>query len=650
MKKELGRFTGIIATTSKGVGYINREIDPLPEDVEIQPGFLNTALHGDEVEVLLHPKIEGMRQAGEVARVIKRAKDTFVGTLECTKDFCFLIADDRKMYVDIFIPKKGNDKLKTGIKIQAKIERWDRGQKNPQGRLLKILGEKGSHNVEMESIVLEKGFDMGFPAEVEKEADEIEKHKAITKEEIARRTDFRDTLTFTIDPFDAKDFDDAISFKKLADGKYEIGVHIADVSHYVIPGTALDKEALHRGCSIYLVDRTIPMLPEVLSNDVCSLNPHEDKLTFSAWFVMDDQGKVYERHFGKTAINSNHRFTYENAWESIDKGLPAQAGGDYCNELRILNSIAKKLQAEKFRAGAIEFEQDEIKFKLDENFKPIGVYKKERLDTHKLVEEYMLLANREVAKFIYDSIKHKGGKGLASIYRIHEVPDMEKIENLAILVKALGHDLPISKKGVSQQDINALLKKIEGKAEEGLIKTAAIRSMQKAIYSTQNVGHFGLAFEYYTHFTSPIRRYPDLLVQRVLQAHLKGEKIADKEFARFAHIAEQSTEREISAAEAERASKKYKQVEYMMDKVGQEFEGVISGVTEWGIYVEEAETRSEGMIKLRDMTDDFYELDKKQYALISQKTKKKYQLGDKIRFKVKGADLDKKILDYLLAQ
>lgn len=637
-----GRIIGEITTTGKGVGYINDAKNPLPEDIEIQTGFLNTALNGDEVEVVLHPKVEGVRQSGEVVRIIKRAKDTFVGVLECAKDFCFLVADDRKMYVDIFVPKEGNAKLATGVKAQVKISRWNKNQKNPQGEVVKILGEKGDHHVEMESIVLEKGFDTRFPANVEQEAQEIEKNKTIRPEEVARRKDFRNTLTFTIDPFDAKDFDDAISYKDLGNGRYEIGVHIADVSHYVTPGTALDKEALHRGCSIYLVDRTIPMLPEVLSNDVCSLNPHEDKLTFSAVFIMDKEGHVFERWFGKTIINSNKRFTYESAQESIDKG------GEYTEELRNLNIIAKKLQAEKFKAGAIEFEQDEIKFKLDENFKPIGVYKKERLETHKLVEEFMLLANREVAKFIYDSIKKKGGSGMASIYRIHDVPDREKIENLSVLVKALGYELPINKKGISQQDINALLQKIEGKAEEGLIKTAAIRSMAKAIYSTDNVGHFGLAFEYYTHFTSPIRRYPDLLVQRILQAHLTGAKMGDKDYARYAHIAEQSTEREISAAEAERASKKYKQVEYMMDKVGQEFEGIISGVTEWGIYVEEVETRSEGMIKLRDMTDDYYTLDPKRYAIIGSKTGKKYQLGDTLRFKVAKADLDRKTLDYIL--
>ncbi|MSR71464.1 MAG: ribonuclease R [Candidatus Taylorbacteria bacterium] len=633
---------GKISTTGKGVGYINKEVDPLPEDIEIQSGFLNTALNGDEVEVLLHPVIKGVRQSGEVTNVIKRAKDTFVGVFECSKDFCFLVADDRKMYTDIFVQKDNNPKIKTGVKAQVQITKWDKSQKNPQGKILKILGEKGIHNVEMESIVLEKGFDTSFPPNVENEAEKIEQNKSITNEEISKRKDFRNTLTFTIDPFDAKDFDDAISFKELENNRFEIGVHIADVSHYVIPGTALDKEALARGCSIYLVDRTVPMLPEVLSNDVCSLNPNEDKLTFSAVFVMDKNGAVHERWFGKTIINSDKRFTYENAQESIDKN------GEYSKELQILNSVAKKLQEEKFKAGAIEFEQDEIKFKLDENFKPIGVFKKARLDTHKLVEEYMLLANREVAKYIYDSIKKKGGKSIASIYRIHDTPDKEKIENLAILVKALGYELPIKKTGVSQQDINALLKKVAGKAEEGLVKTAAIRSMAKAIYSVDNVGHFGLAFEYYTHFTSPIRRYPDLLVQRILQAHLSGAKMGDKEFVQYGHIAQKSTEREIAAAEAERASKKYKQVEYMMEKVGQAFTGIISGVTEWGIYVEEEETRSEGMIKLRDMTDDYYELDKKKYAIIGTKTGKKYQLGDKLRFKVKSADLDKKTLDYIL--
>lgn len=620
--------------------------DPQDEenDIVIESDKLNFALNGDEVEVLV---TDGHEKTGEVIRVISRARENFVGTVEVREGKTGIIPDDKKMYVDVMLPPEEASKVSAGDKVQFKLGEWKDAKKNPEGIILRVIGKKGNNNAEMESIVLEKGFDTLFPDEVEKEADEIEKNKIKDIEsEIPKRRDFRETLTITIDPFDAKDFDDAISFKELGDGKYEIGVHIADVSHYVKEGTALDKEALKRGCSIYLVDRTIPMLPEVLSNDVCSLNPHEDKLSFSAAFIMNEEGQVLERWFGKTIMNSAHRFTYENAQEVLDA-----KSGKYFKELNILNTIAKNLQREKFLKGAIEFEQEEIKFKLDENGKPIGVYKKARLDTHKLVEEYMLLANREVAKFIYDSITQKGKRDTGSIYRIHDLPDKEKMMDLSVFVKALGYDLRTKDGTVSAHDLKRLLKQIAGTPHEGLISTAMIRSMQKAVYSTKNVGHFGLAFDYYTHFTSPIRRYPDLLVQRILQKHLKHELFGDTEINQFQKIAEQSTDREIDAASAERESKKLKQVEYMSDKVGKVFEGTVSGVTEWGLYVEENETKSEGMIKIRDLGDvlsDFFEFNKKTYSLTGQKTKKKFTLGDSIKFKVVAADLDRKTLDYAL--
>lgn len=620
--------------------------DPTDEenDIVIESDKLNFALNGDEVEVLV---LNEKEHQGQVVKVITRARESFVGTVEVREGKTGIIPDDKKMYVDVMLLGNEATKVDVGDKVQFKLGTWKDAQKNPEGIVLRVIGKKGNNNVEMESIVLERGFEVGFPAEVEKEADVIEKNKVKDIEsEIPKRRDFRQTLTVTIDPFDAKDFDDAISFKDMGNGTYEVGVHIADVSHYVKEGTALDREAFKRGCSIYLVDRTIPMLPEVLSNDVCSLNPHEDKLSFSAAFIMNEDGQVLERWFGKTIMNSAHRFTYENAQEVLDAKK-----GTYFKELNVLNIIAKNLQREKFMKGAIEFEQEEIKFKLDENGKPIGVYKKERLDTHKLVEEYMLLANREVAKFIYDSISKKGKKDTGSIYRIHDLPDKEKMMDLSVFAKALGYNLKTKDGTVSAHDLKSLLKQVAGTPHEGLISTAMIRSMQKAIYSTRNVGHFGLAFDYYTHFTSPIRRYPDLLVQRILQKHLTHQPFGDTEISQFQKIADQSTEREINAAGAERESKKLKQVEYMSDKVGQVFEGTISGVTEWGLYVEEKETKSEGMIKIRDLGDalnDFFEFNKKTYSLSGQKTKKKFTLGDSIKFKVTGADLDRKTLDYAI--
>jgi ribonuclease R len=646
MKKEIKKnasqiITAQISTNKKGIGYI-KDPNNLDKDIIIESiSLLNTAMNGDIVEAKLGKKNQYGQITAEVTKIIERKRNTFVCTIENQNGKLLAIPDDKKAYFPISI---SNSNLNIGDKVHVKVREWKDYKDMPIGEIIKILGKKGNNNVEMESIVLEKGFEIGFPEEVEKEADEIEKNKIHDiQNEIPKRRDFRNTLTVTIDPFDAKDFDDAISFKDLNNGTYEIGVHIADVSHYVKEKSALDNEAIKRGCSIYLVDRTIPMLPEVLSNDVCSLNPKEDKLTFSAVFIMNDNGKVLESWFGKTIINSTHRFTYENAQESLNS-----KSGEFYKELNKLNEIAKKLQKEKFAKGAIEFEQEEIKFKLDENGKPIGVYKKERLDTHKLVEEYMLLANREVALHIFNSIKKKGKKDTGSIYRIHDIPDKERMADLATFVKALGYNLPIKDGKVKASDIKSLLRQISGTVHETLISTAVIRSMQKAVYSTKNIGHFGLAFDYYTHFTSPIRRYPDLLVQRILHRHLHNEPFGDREINEFQSIAEQSTSREIDAAGAERESKKLKQVEYMSDKIGKTFQGTISGVTEWGIYVEEKETKSEGMIKIRDLGNDYYEFDKKTYSIIGQKTKKKYTLGDDITFKVVSADLDKKTMDFAL--
>ncbi len=633
---------GTIKVTAKAVGYV--AVEGMEEDVEIQPQFLKTALNGDEVEISLKTLIAGIRQQGEVVNILKRAKMDFVGVIDKVENGFFLVADDKRLYRDIFISPENALNAQHDEKVFVKIIEWKVDQKSPQGKVTKVLGKKGEHNVEMQSIVLEKGFENDFPPEIEKEAEKVaKKEKARFEDEISLRKDFRETTTFTIDPVDAKDFDDAISLKNLPNGDYEIGIHIADVSHFVTEGSVLDKEARKRGFSVYLVDRTIPMLPEVLSNDMCSLNPQEDKLAFSSVFVINKKGEVKDRWFGKTVINSNKRFSYEEAQSVINA-----KSGQYFDDLNILNTIAKIFQEERYANGAIDFETEEVRFELDADGVPLRVYKKSRLDTHKLVEEFMLLANREVAEFIFKANNRKGENGKAFIYRIHDEPNKEKIADLVTFLRALGHDLTVKNGNVSSKDIGVMLKRIVGSPAEFLIKTATIRSMAKAVYSTNNIGHFGLGFEYYTHFTSPIRRYPDLIVHRLLQRQIISGKIEQDEFAKYKKIAMESSDREISAAEAERASIKYKQVEYMMKHIGEEFEGIISGVTEWGIYVEEIETKCEGMVKTRDMKDDTYELDAKNYALVGANTKKRYSLGDRIKFKITNADLDRKILDFAL--
>lgn len=634
-------LTGVISVNSKGVGYFKVENEKI--DVEIQTTDLGKALNGDTVVVAIKGKTQRGRPAGKVLEIKNRAKKNFAGVLREEKGKLFVVADDKKMYADILLNKnlETNKKAKLGDKVLVKITKWEKGSNGPEGEIIKVLGKHGEHNAEMMAIVLERGFETEFSPAVEQEAKQIEeKEKPIPASEIAKRKDFRSTLTFTIDPKTAKDFDDAISFKTLPNGNYEIGVHIADVSHYVREGTNLDKEALKREFSVYMVDRTVPMLPETLSNDICSLNPNEDRLTFSAVFELDKNGKVLTRWFGKTVINSNKRFTYEEAQEILN-----QKAGLYFTELEILNTIAKKLRTEKTRQGAIDFEQDEVVFDLDENNKPIRIYKKQRLDTHKLVEEYMLLANKEVAEFIFKAYK-KTNSSSPFLYRIHDLPDQERIAQLSIFVKALGYELPIEKKnGITGKDLQNLFRQIEGSNQEGMIKTAAVRSMAKAIYSTKNIGHFGLAFEFYTHFTSPIRRYPDLLVHRLLFKHLKNERLPKSEWLKYEKISVMATEQEIKAAEAERDSKKYKQIEYMMARIGQTFDGIISGITEWGVYIEEKDTRSEGMVKIRDLGNDYFVLDQKNYCLVGEKTKQKFSLGDKVKFKITGADLERKTLD-----
>ncbi|OHA99235.1 MAG: ribonuclease R [Candidatus Zambryskibacteria bacterium RIFCSPHIGHO2_12_FULL_39_47] len=632
---------GPIAINTKGVGFfdIGEKRGASKVSIEIQPKNVNRAFNGDIVLISLLGKKIKNRPQGKVEKIIKRAKDEFVGTIDKHDGKIYVIPDDRRMYVDIFLPKEKS--VQKNIKVLVKVINWS----IMQGKMIKVIGQKGENNAEMESIVLEKGFRIEFPNAVELEAERIHKsYKASFAEEIKKRRDMLGTTTFTIDPFDAKDFDDAISFKDLGDNKYEIGIHIADVSHFVTPGTELDREAEKRGLSVYLVDRTIPMLPEILSNDFCSLNPDEDKLTFSAIFTMTGDGKVLDEWFGRTVIHSNKRFAYEEAQEVIDGKL----SGPYQTELRKLREIAQKLEKAKYHGGAINFETEEVKFVLDFKGKPIRVYKKSRLETHKLVEEFMLLANRSVAKFVFMSQNKGFLKGKQSVYRIHAKPDPDRIQDLATFLKALGFDLRNKEGLVTSKDINTLLKEVEGTPNEELIKTAAIRSMAKAAYSTKNIGHFGLAFSYYTHFTSPIRRYPDLLVHRFLERELSGGKIEQNEFEKFERICLASSELEKKASDAERASIKYKQVEYMQEHIGEEFTGTITGVVEWGIYIEEKETKCEGMIKIRDLGDDYFTLDEKNYTVVGQKTGKKFRLGDTVKFKVVGADLDKRALDYSL--
>ncbi|MBI4155714.1 MAG: ribonuclease R [Candidatus Zambryskibacteria bacterium] len=657
-------FTGPISVNTKGVGFFDPIVERSPSaqgyggtkkdrgsSIEIQPENVNRAFHGDVVEIeLLGQKIKN-REQGKVLKIVKRARDEFVGTVEMHPSTnsrqamqTYVVPDDKRLYVDIFLPfgsSASKWKISENDKVLVKIVDWE----SLRGEVLKVIGKKGENNTEMESIVLEKGFRIEFPAEVEREAEKIlENYHISAIADIKNRRDMRNVTTFTIDPFDAKDFDDAVSFVDLGSNTYEIGVHIADVSHFVTPGSALDREAEKRGLSVYLVDRTIPMLPEILSNDLCSLNPDEDKFTFSAIFKITAEGKVLDKWFGRTVIHSDKRFTYEEANDIII----GKSDGPHKTELLKLNNLAKKLQKSNSQAGAVNFEKDEVKFELDANGKPLRVYKKARLDTHKLVEEYMLLANRAVAKFIFMSQNQNLLKGKQSVYRIHAKPDADRITELAIFLKALGFDLKNKDGQVTSKDINALLEQVEGTPNEELIKTATIRSMAKAAYSTKNIGHFGLAFQYYTHFTSPIRRYPDLLVHRFLERELKGGKIERDEYQKFENICLASSELEKKAADAERASIKYKQVEYMQEHVGEEFDGTITGVVEWGIYIEEKETKCEGMTKLRDLGDDFFTLDEKNYTVKGEKSGKKFTLGDSVKFKVVSADLDKRVLDYIL--
>ena len=596
------------------------------------------AMNNDKVKIAFFAKRKHHDAEGEVIEILERANDTFVGTLEVEKSYAFLVTENRTLANDIFIPK---DKLKggkTGDKAVVKVIEWPDKAKNPIGQVIDILGKAGDNTTEMHAILAEFGLPYVYPQAVEKAADKIPAE--ITAEEIARREDFRKVTTFTIDPKDAKDFDDALSIRKLKDNLWEVGVHIADVTHYVKEGSIIDKEAEKRATSVYLVDRTIPMLPERLCNFLCSLRPHEEKLAFSVIFDITEKGDVKNSRVVHTVIYSDRRFTYEEAQQIIET-----KNGDFKDEVLMLDTIAKALREKRFAAGAINFDRYEVKFEIDEKGKPVSVYFKESKDAKKLVEEFMLLANRSVAEQIGGVPKCKKAKVLP--YRIHDLPDPEKLDNLNQFIARFGYKLRTSgtKTDISKS-INHLLDDIQGKKEENLIETVSIRAMQKARYSTHNIGHYGLAFDYYTHFTSPIRRFPDMMVHRLVTKYLDGGRSVSE--SKYEDLCDHSSNMEQIAANAERASIKYKQVEFMSERVGQTYDGVISGVTEWGLYVELNENKCEGMIPMRDLDDDYYEFDEKNYCLRGRRKNHTYSLGDAITVKVARANLEKKQLDFAL--
>lgn len=634
LEQELVEIKGRVDHVNPRFAYV--EVEGRDDDIWVKSDDLNYAVDGDLVAVTVtRESSAGFRPEGRVTRIIERKRTEYVGRIEISPKFAFVVPDNRNIHFDVFVfPDKLNN-AKHNDKVVVRIKKWhDRANKSPLGEVMEVLGPAGENEAEIHSIMAAFGLPFRFPNTVEKAADQIPNE--FTKDEINARRDFRDITTFTIDPIDAKDFDDALSIRPLANDKWEIGIHIADVSHYVKPGTELDKEAIERATSVYLVDRTIPMLPEVLSNELCSLRPNEEKMTFSAVFEMDGQANVTKRWFGRTIIKSDRRFAYEDAQERLETGE-----GDFVQELLILNDLAKKLKKQRFDNGAINFETTEVRFRLDEKGKPLEVVTKVRKDAHKLIEEFMLLANREVATFIFNQKSGSEGKPKTFVYRTHDNPDPEKLETFSGFAKRFGHQIKLS--GNISHGLNALMEKIEGKPEQNILESLAIRSMAKAKYTTDPVGHFGLAFDHYTHFTSPIRRYPDVMVHRLLQHYLDGGKSVDEE--EYEKLCVHSSEREKRAADAERASIKYKQVEFMQTMLGEAFDGIVSGVTEWGVFVEITQTKCEGMVRIADIDDDFYDFDAKQLAIIGKRNKKIITHGDKVRVQVMKTDIDRRTID-----
>lgn len=641
LKSKSGYVTGMVDMTAYGSAYVIS--DEVEEDIFISQSNLHHALNGDKVQVYLFARRKGRRTEGEVVEILERSRSTFVGIVEITGNYAFLITDNRQMPYDIFIPRSKLKGARNGQKAIARITKWPEKVKNPFGEIIEVLGNAGEHEVEMHAILAEFELPAVFSAEVVDAAAQIA--DKITRRDLAGRRDMRTVTTFTIDPEDAKDFDDALSIRFTDNGHYEVGVHIADVTHYVKPGSILDREAYKRATSIYLVDRVVPMLPERLSNNICSLNPHEDKLCFSVVFEINPGGKILDTWFSKTVVNSDRRFTYEEVQDIIEKGE-----GEFSSEILALYNLATILREGRFAQGSLDIERIEVKFNIDEKGTPLGVFFKINKESNQLIEEFMLLANRKVAELVGGKNLPGGsssGREMTFVYRIHDKPKEDKLESFTRVARKLGYEVHAENRKALSLSMNKLIHHVIGKPEQNLIETLALRAMAKAIYSTKNIGHYGLAFDYYTHFTSPIRRYPDMMAHRLLHAYLQGQKSVNEE--EYEKKCRHSSEMERKAIDAERASIKYKQVEYLADKVGMQYEGIISGVTDWGIYVEINENKCEGMIPIRELADDFYELDEENFSIIGRKLGRKFQLGDPIKVEIYRVNLPKRQLDFLLA-
>lgn len=636
------KITGVISVTKSGTGFFAHK--DFKDDIRIEHEFLNTALNGDTVEIVLFPKMFGkIQRTGKVINVCERAQTQFVGELVKSNNVWILNPDNRRVYKP-FVLEETSDQLRQKYKALVEFTTWENKDAAPRGIVREILGPVGDHETEMKAILLERGFMTGFSHEVEEEAEKLLKMRSVSEEEMRWREDFREVLTCTIDPYDAKDFDDALSIRQLSEDSWEVGIHIADVTHYVRPQTKIEKEAQKRGTSVYLVDRTIPMLPEVLSNDLCSLNPHEEKRAFAALFEINANAQIQNYRFAKTVIRSDKRFTYKTAQELLD----ADSSDDvFKNPLTILWDISQRLRQQRINKGAIEFNSEEIQFELDEHGKPVKAFVKERLNTMKLIEEFMLLANRYVATHIAEHCKGENPSSSMAVYRIHDTPDPEKLEELNVFLRALGHDhFNKDPQQIEAKDIAKLMRDIKDTPEAAVVQMATLRSMAKAVYSDKNIGHFSLGFTHYTHFTSPIRRYPDMMVHRILFAHLDNSPIPTEEILTYRQLAIASSQREVEAVEAERDSVKYKQVEYMSKRVGTIFNGTVTGVTKGGMFLAENTTRAEGLVRVSNIPGDWFELNEKQYSLVGRKTGKTYRIGDAVKMRLTNVNLEARELDW----